>query len=110
MAPSQPPLKVFQYDNCSTSRKALKFLDAHPIAYERVPIVERPPSKRELERMLELVGGNLRRMFNTSGALYRELKIGERLPGMSRDEALELLATHGKLVKRPFVLGRDFGL
>lgn len=97
-------LRVYEYEKCSTCRKALKFLDARGVRYERVPIVERPPKPAELKEMLRRVG-ELRRLFNTSGELYRELKLSERLPRLSEAEALDLLARHGKLVKRPFALG-----
>jgi arsenate reductase len=102
-------VKVYEYEGCSTCRKALKFLDARGVAYERVPIVTNPPSKAELKTMLERVG-DLKRLFNTSGLLYREMKIGARLPGLTESQALDLLAEHGKLVKRPFVLLKDRGL
>lgn len=101
--------KVYQYDGCSTCQKALKWLDAHGVAYRRVPIVENPPSMAELKRMLQLKG-DLRKLFNTSGVLYREMKMGEKLPSMSQADALALLSKHGKLVKRPFVLLADKGL
>lgn len=102
-------IKVYGYRGCSTCRKALKFLDGRGIAYERAPIVETPPSRAELRAMLRFVG-DLRRLFNTSGRLYRELGVGAKLPTMSEDAALTLLAAHGKLVKRPFVLLKDRGL
>jgi arsenate reductase len=101
--------KIYSFAKCSTCRKALKFLDARGARYEAVPIVETPPSKAELCEMLKRVGG-LRKLFNTSGELYRELKLSEKLPHMSEDEALELLSKHGKLVKRPFALVGDKGL
>lgn len=106
---ARAPWRVYEYEKCSTCRKALKFLDARGIPYTRVPIVEQPPTRAELEAALER-GVELKRLFNTSGLLYRELKVGERLESMSRDEALSLLARHGKLVKRPFVLLKDRGL
>ena len=95
--------------SCSTCRKALKFLDAKGVAYTPVPIVETPPSKTELKTMLGFAG-ELKRLFNTSGLLYRELQIGDKLKTMSEDDALGLLSKHGKLVKRPFVLLKDRGL
>lgn len=106
---AKPVWRVYEYENCSTCRKALKFLDARGVAYERVPIVDQPPTRKELEAMLER-GVELKRLFNTSGLLYRELKVGEKLKTMTRDQALALLAKHGKLVKRPFVLLPDRGL
>ncbi len=101
--------RVYEYEKCSTCRKALKFLDGRGIPYKRVPIVEQPPTKKELQAMLDH-GIELKKLFNTSGVLYRELKVSEKLPGLSTDEALSLLAKHGKLVKRPFVLLEDRGL
>lgn len=101
--------RVYEYEGCSTCRKALKWLDAKGVAYERVPIVENPPSLAELKAMLALVG-DIRRLFNTSGIMYREMQLGDRLEEMDADEALGLLAKHGKLVKRPFVLLKDRGL
>jgi len=102
-------VKIYEYDGCSTCRKALKFLDARGVAYERAAIVATPPSKAELKAMLGRVG-DVRKLFNTSGLLYREMGIGAKLAAMSEDEALTLLSRHGKLVKRPFVLLADRGL
>lgn len=101
--------RVYEYENCSTCRQALKFLDARKIAYERVAIVETPPTVKELETMLGYAG-DLKRLFNTSGVLYREMGIGAKLKTMSPKDALALLAKHGKLVKRPFVLLPGRGL
>jgi arsenate reductase len=102
-------IRVYEYEGCSTCRRALKFLDARGVSYESVPIATTPPSVAELRKMLSRVGG-LKRLFNTSGVLYRELKVGERLKTLSEADALALLAKHGKLVKRPFVLLEDRGL
>jgi arsenate reductase len=97
-------LKVYEYANCSTCKKALKFLDARKVAYEKIPIVEQPPTMAELRAMLKVVG-DFRRLFDTSGLLYREMKIGDRIKaGMTEAEAISLLAKHGKLIKRPFVV------
>jgi arsenate reductase len=100
---------IYEYAKCSTCRKALKFLDARGVAYEKKPIVDAPPSRAELEAMLGQVG-ELKKLFNTSGELYRELKISEKLKTMSASQALDLLSKHGKLVKRPFVLAGGTGL
>jgi arsenate reductase len=102
-------LKVYEYDKCSTCKKALKFLDDRKVPYEKLPIVDKPPSLAELKKMLGHVG-EVRKLFNTSGLVYREMKLGERLSGLSEAEALRLLASNGKLIKRPFVLGRDVGV
>jgi len=102
-------IRIYEYEGCSTCRKALKFLDARGVPYERAPIVEIPPSKEELKTMLGLVG-DVRRLFNVSGRLYREMGLAARLKSMKEEEALALLARHGKLIKRPFVLLKDRGL
>ncbi|MBI5201347.1 MAG: Spx/MgsR family RNA polymerase-binding regulatory protein [Elusimicrobia bacterium] len=102
-------LKVYEYEKCSTCRKALKFLEARGVRYERVPIVERPPTPGELREMLRRIG-DIKRLFNTSGELYREMKLSEKLPTMKAEEALDLLSRHGKLVKRPFALGATVAL
>jgi arsenate reductase len=106
-------LKVYEYSGCSTCKKALKFLAEHEVSFETIPIVEQPPTKGELKTMLGFLkeqGGGLKNLFNTSGLLYKEMKISEKFPKMSEDEALALLAKHGKLIKRPFLLGKNFGL
>jgi arsenate reductase len=97
-------VKVYQYGNCSTCKKALKHLDAKGVDYASIDITEQPPTKKELQSMLKLYDGNLKKLFNTSGQVYREKKLGEKLPGMTESQALDLLAKNGKLVKRPFVL------
>jgi arsenate reductase len=106
-------LKVYEYAGCSTCRNALKFLDAHGVEYERVPIVDRPPTVAELKRMLAHLkedGGTVKNLFNASGQVYRELGVGEKLrAGMTEAEAIALLAKHGKLIKRPFALSAKKG-
>jgi arsenate reductase len=103
-------VRIYEYAKCSTCRNALKFLDNHKVLYEKVPIVETPPTKAELRKMLAAAGGNIKKLFNTSGELYREMKIGARLDSMSVEEAIDLLAANGKLIKRPFVLSGETGL
>jgi arsenate reductase len=106
-------LKVYEYSNCGTCKKALKFLAKNGISFEAVPIVETPPTKGELKNMLIFLkaqGGGLKNLFNTSGVLYKEMKMTEKLPKMSEAQAIDLLAQYGKLVKRPFVLGKSFGM
>lgn len=103
-------IKVYEYSGCSTCKKALKFLDQKGIPYEKIAIVEQPPTLEELRRMLAFQGGEVRKLFNTSGQVYRELKLGEKLGSMSEEAALNLLASNGKLVKRPFVLSGPQGL
>jgi Spx/MgsR family transcriptional regulator len=103
-------MKVYEYKNCSTCKKALKFLDDKGVKYERLPIVDQPPTVSELKTMLGHLKGDLRALFNTSGQLYREMNVAEKLKaGLSEAEALKLLAANGKLIKRPFVLTQSAG-
>jgi arsenate reductase len=104
------PLRVYQYSKCSTCRRALAFLDEQRVAYERIDITVKPPSKRELERALDLAGIPIKKLFNTSGQSYRGGNFGERLKTLSDDQALEALCADGKLIKRPLILGDDFAL
>jgi Spx/MgsR family transcriptional regulator len=98
------PFKIYTYEKCGTCRKALKFLDARRIAYRAIPILERPPRKAELKRMLTIHDRDVRKLFNTSGREYNRLKLKEKLPGLTASEAIELLARNGRLVRRPFLL------
>lgn len=104
------PLTVYTYAKCSTCRDAVKWLRDHRVAFTEKPIYTEPPSPAELKRMLGFLGGNLRRLCNTSGIQYRALGLAARLPGMTEDEVLRLLAGEGRLVKRPFLLGDKIGL
>lgn len=98
-------LKVHAYANCDTCRKALKFLRSEGIAFEEIPIRESPPSAAELRQMLAAKGGEIRKLFNTSGRDYKALGLSTRLPEMTEAEAIDLLASNGNLVKRPFAIG-----
>lgn len=111
-------VKVYEYAKCSTCRNATKFLDTKKIKYEKIPIVDTPPKMSELKQMLKFLkarGLGIKNMFNTSGELYREMKMSDKLKGdissaSTETELLELLSKHGKLVKRPFVLAGDNGV
>lgn len=103
-------LKVYTYKNCDTCRRATRWLRENEIAFEEKPIRDNPPSERELRAMLAAQGGDLRKLFNTSGTDYRELGLGETLPKLSPEAALGLLTSNGNLVKRPFLLGDGVGL
>lgn len=103
-------LKVYLYNNCGTCRKAVKFLEANGIHFISVPIRETPPTKAELERMLEIHGGNLRKLFNTSGQDYKRLNLKATLARLSTADAIELLQTNGNLVRRPFVVSATGGV
>lgn len=100
-------LKIYTYKQCGTCKKAVKWLDAKGVAYGEVPIRETPPTLAELKRMLKAQGGEIKKLFNTSGMDYKQLNMREMLPGMSDADALNLLSSNGNLVKRPFVLGKD---
>ena len=101
---------VLVYRKCSTCIKALKWLDANRVEYVERPIVEENPTYEELKAWYGKSGLPLKKFFNTSGVLYKEMNLKEKLPGMSEEEQLKLLATDGKLVKRPLVVGEDFVL
>ena len=100
-------MKLYQYPKCSTCRKATKFLTEKGIEFESIDITQQPPLKDELSAMLASYDGELRKLFNTSGVQYRELKMKDKLPSMSVDQAIELLASNGKLIKRPFLLDQN---
>lgn len=95
---------VLYYPKCSTCKKALKWLDDQGIDYEGRHIVEDNPTEEELRKWHAESGLPLKRFFNTSGMLYREQNLKDKLPAMSEDEQYALLATDGMLVKRPLVI------
>jgi len=101
---------VLVYRKCSTCMKALKWLEATNIAFEERPIVEQNPTYEELKEWYQMSGLPLKKFFNTSGMLYKEMKLKDRLAQMSEEEQLQLLATNGMLVKRPLVIGDGFVL
>jgi arsenate reductase len=106
--------RIYVYDACDTCRKAIRFLNAAKFPHDAIPIVEEPPTPSELKRMLGYVkarGGSLKNLFNTSGQVYRELGVGQKLAaGMTEAETIALLAKNGKLIKRPFFLLENDGL
>ena len=103
-------MKLYTYANCDTCRKAVKWLREKGIEFSEIPIRDHPPAQAELGRMLKACGGDLRRLFNTSGLDYRSMGIKDRLPAMSEAEALALLAGNGNLIKRPFLIDGERGL
>jgi arsenate reductase len=96
-----------QYPPCSTCQKAKKWLDAQGIAYEDRHIKENNPTYEELKAWYEKSGLPLKRFFNTSGLLYKSLNLKEKLPTMTEEEQLRLLATDGMLVKRPLIVAEN---
>lgn len=98
-------LTVYSYENCGTCKKALKWLAAHEIEIKVVPIVDQPPSPKVLSTILKETELPVRKLFNTSGQLYRSGGYKEKLSQMSDKEAIAELASHGKLIKRPIIVG-----
>ena len=96
-----------QYPKCSTCQKAKKWLDGHQITYTDRHIVEDNPTYDELKEWYGKSGLPLKKFFNTSGLLYKENNLKEKLPAMSEEEQLQLLATNGMLVKRPIIVDGD---
>jgi len=96
-------LTYYGYPKCGTCRKAKKWLETAGVEFEDVNIVENPPSKEELQQMIDNSGLEIKKFFNVSGMKYRELNLKDKLPGMTDDEKVELLATDGMLMKRPLV-------
>ena len=97
-------IKLYGYPKCSTCRKAEKFLQQKGHTFQSVDITVQPPTKDELAAMLEHTAGKLQSLFNTSGQMYREMNLKDKLPTLSTEAALSLLARHGKLIKRPFLV------
>ena len=96
-------IDFYGYDKCDTCRKARKWLDGRGVAYRAIPIVDRPPSGALLKKILKAGDYELKQLFNTSGQVYRQMKVKDKLASMSTDEAVGLLSGHGKLCKRPIV-------
>ncbi|MDI9517746.1 MAG: arsenate reductase family protein [Bacillota bacterium] len=95
------------YPKCSTCKKAKKWLDEQNILYTERHIANDNPSYNELNDWYKKSGLSLRKFFNTSGMIYREMKLKDKLPTMSEEEQLKLLSTDGMLVKRPLVIKED---
>lgn len=96
-------VKFYQYKTCSTCVKAKKFLEKKKIDFKDIPIVEEPPTKTEIKKMIKSYDGEIKRLFNTSGVVYREMKIKDKIANMKESEAIDLLSKNGKLIKRPFL-------
>ncbi len=103
-------LLVLEYPRCSTCKKALQWLRENAITFQDRHIVENNPTKEELTEWYHKSGLPLKKFFNTSGNLYKELQLKDKLPQMSEEQQLALLSTNGMLVKRPLVVGDDFVL
>lgn len=101
---------VLVYRKCSTCKKALDWLEEHHVEFTERPIVEENPSYEELKSWYQKSGLPLKKFFNTSGLLYKELNLKDKLKEMTEEEQLKLLSTNGMLVKRPLVIGENFVL
>ena len=103
-------MKVFAYRKCSTCMKALKWLEAHNVEFEERAIKEENPTYEELKEWYTMSGLPLKKFFNTSGMIYKQMNLKDKLKEMTEDDQLKLLATDGMLVKRPLVIGDNFVL
>ena len=103
-------MKFICYPKCTTCQKAKKWLNDNKIKYELRDIKEENPSFEELSAWHKGSGLPLKKFFNTSGLLYKSMELKDKLPTMTEEEQLKLLATDGMLVKRPLVIGEDFVL
>ena len=103
-------IKFICYPKCTTCQKAKKWLDDNKIEYELRDIKDDNPTLDELTAWYKQSGLPLKKFFNTSGLLYKSMELKDKLPNMSEEEQLKLLATDGMLVKRPLLVGEDFVL
>ncbi|MCR4928074.1 MAG: arsenate reductase family protein [Lachnospiraceae bacterium] len=99
--------KVYCYSRCTTCKKALKWLDDNGIKYELIDIKANHPDEKTLRSLYKKSGLPLKRFFNTSGQIYREMELSKKLPDMSEDESFKLLASDGMIVKRPLLVAGD---
>ncbi len=95
------------YAKCGTCKKAKAWLEENNIEFEERPIKESNPTENELKEWIKKSDYPLKRFFNTSGTLYKDLKLSEKLSDMSEEQQIKLLATDGMLVKRPLLVGKD---
>lgn len=96
-------ITFYWYPKCSSCKKAKQWLDDNEVDYNQIDMIETPPTKEELQQWWKNSGLGIRRFFNTSGIKYRELGLKDKVDQMTEDEAFTLLATDGKLIKRPIV-------
>lgn len=101
-------IQIYCYSNCSTCKKALQWLDAQGIEHQTIDIKADHPDEATLRRYYAMSGLPLKRFFNTSGIQYREQELSKKLPNMSEDEQLRMLASDGMMVKRPLLVGDNF--
>lgn len=96
-------MKFYGYKKCSTCRKAEKYLESRGIDYKFIDITEKPPSATALKKIAKQAGIESKKMFNTSGEVYKSMNLKTKLPDMSEKEMFDLLASNGRLIKRPLV-------
>ena len=97
-------IKVYCYSRCITCKKALKWFNDNGVKYQLIDIKEDHPDEKTLRQFHKKSGLSLRKFFNTSGQLYREMELSKKLSDMSEDEMFKLLASDGMLVKRPLLV------
>ncbi|HMQ10557.1 MAG TPA: Spx/MgsR family RNA polymerase-binding regulatory protein [Oligoflexia bacterium] len=100
-------LKIYWHPNCSTCKKAVKFLDSNKLNYELIDLREKAPNKTELKTMMRNYPDAEKKLFNTSGQVYRENNYKEKILSLSKTDMVNELAQNGLLVKRPFLLKKD---
>lgn len=103
-------MKVYCYSKCGTCRKALKWLDEHEVEYEKIDIAQEHPDEAMIRELHKKSGLPLKRFYNTSGKIYKDLGLSKKIPEMTEDEQYKLLASDGMLVKRPLVIGDGYVL
>lgn len=97
-------VKVYCYSRCTTCKKALKWLDDNKVKYKLIDIKEDHPDEKTLRQLHKKSGLSLKKFFNTSGQLYRDMELSKKLKDMSEDEMFKLLSLDGMLVKRPLLI------
>ncbi len=103
-------VKVYCYPKCSTCRKALQYLNEQLIDFTLIDIKEDNPDKKTLKKAIDISGLPIRKLFNTSGNLYKEMNLSTKLPSMTEEEMIEILSSDGMLVKRPLLISDNYAL
>ena len=100
-------MEFIQYEKCSTCQKAKKFLESNKVSFKNRSIIEETPTKEELTKWIKDYNIDIKKLFNTSGLVYKEMKLKEKLDYLTMDEKIALLASNGKLIKRPLLVKED---
>jgi len=103
-------MKMYYYPNCSSCKAALSFIKTNRLEVSTIDISKQAPSIDELQTMLDHYDGAIKKLFNTSGKLYKELNLKDKISTISIDEAFQILSKNGMLVKRPFLISKKIGL